>query len=350
MKKNLVLLSALSHAMANAHNFGGNDDLIIRELKNASMNYHNFSGNNSAFGFTADELASNPDLARLVMSLSGGRGGMNFDADAMNFDADAMNFGGLGAFGFNVDEMLDPKYLMSKNRMRYSASEIAAANLTTFKMRVIYTPVALVPQPVRIQLFGMTFGLPYTFTTEGNLLFTNAGGDTVEVRGLTRPMRQLYAVTDTEPFRLAFVRMTPQSTSQLDNPVRVENQSQWNSGKFNEINPDIYNDPNQYQQLNIDVPFNMVLDKKNGFLWDIDPDQTSPGIGLAFFISQQLKPADALSNKDTVRNLNMGINPAFTVPSMSQASAVKNRLLEIAQNPAVKNVVANSALIKTMGR
>lgn len=348
MKKQALLLSAIATAFANAHNAQG-DDLILRELARAqSQNYHNFSGNNSPFGFNADELASNPDLARLMMALSG-RGGLNFDADAMNYDADALNYMGLGAFGFSVDEMLKPEYLINKGRMRYTAQEIAAANLTTFKARIVYIPNGVTPaEPVKIQLFGMTFGEDFTYDVKGNLVFTNANGDTVEVRGLTRSMKQLYAVTDTEPFRLAFARITPQSTSQLDNPIKVENQTQWNSGKFNEINPDIYNDPYQYQQLNIDVPFNMLCDKKNGFTWDIDPDQSAPGIGFALFISQQLKPADALSGKDPIRNLNMGQATPFTVPSI-KTSPVKQQLAMLAQSPAVKDVIANSALIKTRG-
>lgn len=185
----------------------------------------------------------------------------------------------------------DFEFKIQPGAHRYSSQETAYLN--TFKIRVIYVPLdedesyKHKAKPVSIQLFGTTFGNKPEFTDDGNLEFKNEQGDKVKVIGLTRTMQSFYAITETEPFRLLFMRITAQTISQYENYIRIEQRTQWDSGKFNSVCPDDYNDPYQYQMLSVDVPINQTMDKKTGVFWDIDPLQIKPGIGIGLFINPE---------------------------------------------------------------
>ncbi len=93
----------------------------------------------------------------------------------------------------------------------------------------------------------------------------------------------------------------------------------------------------------VDVPFNMVINQKVGFTWDIDPDQTTPGLGMALFIAQTLEPSKSLHNEPVVRNLGNGLASNFYVPGapayqMQNAIATK-QLQNMSMNPVLSNLI-----------
>ncbi len=340
-----MILGEMLHYNMNGANMAGMGtqdkiNAMMRGMKDQSMQFYNMNGaqNRTAFGMDGGLDADTADVMAFLMN-NGYFDKKNFNADAMNFNADAMNYNGMSSFGMDNNTL----YTNSIAGSQWVKQEIASASLTTFKIRIVYTPVAGSPEPVQVTLFRSSFDTAGTFNGAGNLVYTNAGGDTATVIGLTVPMKTLLGLTETEPFRLSFIRMKPRSITQLDNPIEVTENTQWNSSKTNEINPDIYEDPYQQQALVVDVPFNIIINQKVGFTWSIDPDQTSPGLGMALFIAQTLEPTKALQNQPIVRNLGNGQNANFFVPS-APAYALQNAIAtktiqNIGSNPVLSNLI-----------
>lgn len=310
---------------------------LLAGLKNDSMQFHNFSDNKTAFGY------DDPAVQALLSYLGyDGKTAFGYDADAMNYNADAMNYSD------SNQNMWNNPYAANN----WVKQQLSSSNLTTYKARVFYTPgPGPTFNPVTVTFFRGNFNSG-TFNTRGDLVFTNTGGDTATIMGLTTPMETLMSITETEPWTLAFIRMNPKSVTQLDNPIQITENTQWNSGKFNEINPDIYLSPDQYQTLRVDVPFNMPIDRKNGFTWDIDVDQTGTGTGLAMFVSNTLSPTKAIQNQPMVRSLGTMTPNRFYQPS-APAGQIRDAigmrdLSALANHPQVQQMMANHPAIQNL--
>lgn len=324
-KENLT--SGLEKNINQSFNFNGQNELI-QGLQNESMNYYNFSANNNAYGMDNDV---NNLLA--AINYSGDTNALGYDADAHNYDSDAHNF--------------NPRAIAQNGspfKSKWTEERIAAANLTTFKCRVIWSvgTGGALANPVEVTFFRSAFNNG-VFNAGGDLVFTNNVGNTATIRGLTVPMRTLMNITETEPFTIAFARLTPKTVTQFDNPMNILRNTQWNSGEFNTIEPDIYVDPYQFQTLRTDVPFNIPVDKKRGFTWTIDPDQTITGCGIVFFVSNVYEPTKAIQDKPVVRNLGNGQQQFF---QPQQASGLRHmiqngQLANIAHLPHVRDAVQN---------
>jgi hypothetical protein len=306
---------------------------LIDGLQKDSMQYYNFSGNQTAFGYEGD-----PDYNNLLNFMEN-PSAFGYDANAFGYDANA--------FGYNGATTQMPG--------RWTKEAVAAANLTTYKLRIIWAvgTGGDTKNPVDIQLFRSAFN---TGTWSGNdLVFTNSAGNTATIKGLTMPFKQLIGITETEPFTIAFARITPKSLTQLDNQITVQNQTQWKSGYYNSIGPDEYIDPYQMQTLRVDVPMNIPVDKKKGFDWTIDSDQDGNGCGMVLFVSNTWEATKALQDKPVVSNLGGGVNQQFYTP-VAPAGQIRHMIAakELMQNAAQRFIpqsmkpMLNQAFVKPM--
>ncbi len=273
----------------------------------------------------------------------------NPNTSALGYNADVQNFlnymgpAGLSALGFNADALNynppnDPEQLR-----QWLNSQVQSGAMTTYKLRVFYTPGDGTPAPVDVTFFAMAFN-DGVFDSAGNLVFTNTGGDTATIQGLTThgqgrkvSIQTLFDLTKTEPFTLGFIRMRPKTQAQLDLAMDILSDSQYGSSGSNSIAPDDYVNPDQYQLLRVDVPMNTNCSQKQGFTWTIDEDQTGTGISMTLFIPKTIDPTKQLSGGPAVRNLNQGVNPPFYTPT-----AATGQINAIASNEAIKSIIASN--------
>lgn len=243
---------------------------------------------------------------------NGNKGIMNYNADMGNYNADMGNYN---------DGILN---IGGPEAAAWAQNKMASSNLSTYRVRIVYTPVAIVPAPVSITMFASAYNTG-TFVA-GNLVFTNAGGDTATISGLgSTTFQGMMNISETEPFRIEFLRIRPKSESQLENPIRAFENSQYSSGSFNEVSPDDYITPNQFQLLRSDTPLGYIVGKRRGLTWTIDTDQTGKGVGMVMFVSSSLDPVKPLENKPLVRKFGP-TTPFFT--SQAPAGALENLIAQ----------------------
>lgn len=270
---------------------------LLDSVEKESKGFHNYKGSNSFMNF-------NPDA-----------GNWNPDAGNVRGDEGILRIGGEVAAKWAQDKQ-------------------ASVNLATYRVSIFYTPVAAIPLPVDIMLFATAYNTG-VFAPNGDLVFTNAGGDTATIHGKSSvtTFKALSDIVQTEPMGIEFLRIRPKSDSQLENPIKAINNSQFSSGSFNEISPDDYINPDQYQLLRVDVPLGYSVGKRKGLTWSVDQDQTGTGIGMVMFISGTLDPDMTLKNKPAVRNY--GATNSFFTPT--------------APVGAIDNLITQKALMKLNG-
>lgn len=271
-------------------------------LQNDSMQFYNFNGK-----------GGDPETELLNFMYTSNPTAFGYDANAMGYDASALNYSG------PIPAAMQPKW---------TQEAIAAANLTSYRCKVIWAvgTGGSTKNPVDVQFFRSSFNTG-TFNGSGDLVFTNSAGNTATIKGMNISYQKLMQITETEPFNLAFARIAPKSTSQLLNTMQILRNTQWGSGNFNELTPDDYLDPYQEQTLRIDVPFNMPIDRKNGFTWTIDSDQDGTGCGITFWVNTTLEPTNAIVNKPLVQQLGNGVQQAFYTPQ-APAGQIRNAIAQ----------------------
>lgn len=323
MKNNLLmLLAGLSAIQPQA------------EKKQVNLDWKNYSPNNSAMGFDADTMNF-----LNYMGFDGNRGGKS----ALGYDSDFRTFN-----PFEVANSMDQKQLRS-----WLQAQVASGAMTTSRLKIVYTAVNVSPAPVDITVFNSTFQEGGVFNADGDLVFTNAGGDTATIscttkngpNGRTVTLEQLYKMTETQPFTIGFMRMVVQTQSQFTEDIGIVKDGQFGGYGGNSITPDDYVDPNQYQFLRVDVPMNVDASQQNGFTWTINEDQSSPGIAITLFITKTLNPNKQLGGQAPVRVLNEGMTNTFFTPSVPTGEVLSN----IAQNPMIKNIIS-SGVQQDMGQ
>lgn len=314
---------------------------LLNQVHGGANNWKNFGGNN----FDAD-------IMNFYNYVSQAPGGLS----ALGFDADIANYGGNSAFGFALPPM---EILNDKSKLAgWLDSQVMAGTMTTFKMRTFYTPGGGAHGPVDVTYFAQAFNTG-TFSS-GDLVFTNATGDTATERGVTKnlisgtvTMEDFMFITQTEPFTLGFIRMRAKSADQLENSMDIIDGTQFGGAKGNSITPDDYIDPDQYQFLRVDVPMNVAISKKNGFKWTIDEDQTGKGVSFTLFIPATIDPQKALKGESSTRILNAGVIPPFYTPSnpagSGRPSQMSPKLISMATNPLVKSIIANKQIAPSQG-
>lgn len=248
-----------------------------------------------------------------------------------NFNPDANNYGGRGILNYNPDA---GNYGGDDGILRiggpvaadWAQDKQASTNLATYRVKIFYTPVNDRPAPVNIRLFASAYPIGGVFSG-GNQVFTNTGGDTATIvgRGRTTNWESMFNISAHENMCIEFLRIRPKSESQLENPIVPLHNSQFNSASNNEISPDDYITPNQYQLLRADVPLGYNVGLKKGFDWTVDEDQTGTGIGMVMFISSVLDKDMALKNKPMIRQF--GESTAFFTPN-APVGAIENLIAQ----------------------
>lgn len=320
-----------------AESFTGNnmpaEDLSVRDWK-----YNGYNPNKSAYGFKGYDA----DVMNFLnyMGKGNAQAGMsalgfkNYDADFRNFDA------------ISMANTMSPKDLRA-----WLQGQVASGAMTTSRLRVVYTPGVGSPAPVEIKLFSTIFTTG-VFNGDGDLVFTNAGGDTATVSCMTTngptagnlvTIKQLYDMTNTQPFTIGFMRIKVKTVAQFDYAIGITADGQFGGYGGNSIVPDDYVDPDQYQFLRVDVPMNADASNQKGFTWTIDEDQTGAGVNMTLFITTTINPNKQLAGQSQIRVLNNGVDNTFFTPS-----APTGQLASIASSDAIKNIMS-SGMDPSMG-
>lgn len=172
----------------------------------------------------------------------------------------------------------------------------------TYDLQINYVNVAT-NLPVRVTLFQLNFN-EGTFVGS-DLVFSNAGGDTATVVGITSSFRALMERSRTQQFRINYVRMNPVAAGQFGAAWRFDFQSVWGGGKFNNLTPKTFITPLQFQLLRVDVPINYDIDEERGFSFDVQTTEIAAngGLQMTLFIDRINNPTMALKGKQPVQNL-----------------------------------------------
>lgn len=225
---------------------------------------------------TPNELRN---LANILESESKDLKNFNNNDSVLNFDSD---------FSFNAEYQEYGHAYTGRNG-------IVARGQTTYDLIISHDNAVAVSVP--IQLFESYFN---TGTFVGNNLTFTSGGATVTIQGMTAPFKALMNRSQTQPFRINFMRMLPQAASQLSQGVTFKTNSVWGASKQNNLTPNTYIDPNQYQLLRVDVPANFIVDGERGIEFSVNAGEE---IAVTLFIDQILDQTKSLQGENPVRNL-----------------------------------------------
>jgi len=210
----------------------------------------------------------------------------NFDT-LMNMDESNMNFDTLMMDSFE-DEPSVLNAIGAANRYQVP-KPMKPRGQITYDLTAIYTPVAGVPGPVDITLFSFNF-TPGIFVGETQV-FTNAAGDFVTVTGRTASWRAMMLRSQTQPFRINFIRMNVVDDVQFSIPYFFIKNSVWGGNQDNNLSPDTFLTPEQFQLLRVDVPCNYKVDSERGIRIAIQPTEIAPkGVRMQLFIDQVNNP------------------------------------------------------------
>lgn len=319
----------------------------INNLKRDSMGWNNYGGQHN---FDADLMNFMNYMGMDGLSALGFRG---FDADIRGYFGYS---GNNSAFGFNMptqDIMEDKKKLTN-----WIDAQVAAQTMTTYKFRIFYTPGGGGSHDsVDITLFIQAYN--NGSFVNGDLVFTNSLGDTATIRGLTKnllstvTMQSFMLQLQTQPAILGFMRILAKSGGQLAQPFSVLHATQYGGSTGNNITPNDYIDPDQYQFLRVDVPFNIPISLQHGLQWTIDQDQTGTGVDVTMFMPVTHNPIKSLHGQNPTRTLNDGVVPPFFTPTNASNTGrplpQNQQLIALAQNPVVKNIIANKTIPQQQG-
>lgn len=265
-----------------------NDDRIDSLIESLNSEVH---GSDNYFNF-------NPDHDRML-----------FDSE-MGYDSDMYDF--------------EP----GDTVLGYENTGIKGAGLSTYSINLTYTPVAGVPAPVTVEIWGTDLN---TGTVTGDtLVFTNAGGDFVTISGRTSPFIPFQNSLRYEPFNIRFARMIPQAASQFFQNVTFRHDSKWGSFKGNDQLPDTYFNPEQFQSLRVDIPMGFAVGPRDRMIFDVDPTEVSPGMNMIFFIDKALDPKRMVQKRNPLVNMS---GPGLIPQMPAQTDTVTlNKLIHSQKN------------------
>lgn len=262
----------------------------VAALEMGSMNYHNATG---VQNFDTTQNMSGG------MYAPGQDGPINFDP-TMSYDDDMSVLNAMGRY-------LPRKGMEPKGQI-------------TYDLQVNYVAGAG-GNPVNISLFQTLFN-PGTFV--GNdLQFTNATGDTATIVGITSPFRAIMGRSETELFRINFVRMAPVAAPQFNTSWRFDHTSVWGGGSFNQLTPKTFITPLQFQLLRVDIPLGYIIDPDRGWSFDVLPSEIAAngGLQMTLFIDKILNPTNEMKNKPAVQPLT---GPGIMQQQASSADPIQN--------------------------
>lgn len=217
--------------------------------------------------------------------------------------------------------------------------------LSTYRVNLTYSPVAAVPAPVEVELWGADLN---TGAIVGDsLVFTNAGGDFVTVTSTTSPFVPMQNSTRYEPFRIRFGRLILQDAGQFQNDIVFRTDSKYGSFSGNPITPDDFFTPDQFQGLRADVPMGFAAGPRNRMIFDVNPSEIAPGMNIVFYIDKSLDPTRRVTGKGKPALVNMsGEGLQQSMPSMTPGQAIaklvnqnQKMLGAIARRPGVVRTI-----------
>jgi hypothetical protein len=121
------------------------------------------------------------------------------------------------------------------------------------------------------------------FNAAGELVFNDDTGFTTVVSCSTVAYRALLKATMGGSFRIDNMRMTFSSAAQINNAITWRDRTVLGGTKENNINPDQYFRPDQFQSLRVDVPVGLSIDRQKGLFFPILGNNT---VNITMFVSQ----------------------------------------------------------------
>ena len=223
----------------------------------------------------------------------------NFDS-ALDYDS-ALNYDEESVLGMDEDSVLSFQ------------GEAPKRGLSTFGVNMVYT-AGVGSNPVTVELFGTDFN---TGTVVGDTLTFTNGDDTVTVTGRTGSIVAFQNRLRYAPFRIKYARLNPINAAQFNEQIKFQMDSVYGGGKFNNMLPEEYFTPEQYQSLRVDLPMNYRVDSQRRIIMDIGATEVAPGLNLTFWIDQVVDEAAKLNGKSSIINMGgKGLqNPSRTLPT-----------------------------------
>jgi hypothetical protein len=179
----------------------------------------------------------------------------------------------------------------------FSISKIANASLYGNTQPLLSGTTAAVnvldsPGPGNVGLIGYlrngdisTGGNPRAcdFLENGDLRITDAAGDPTIISCTTVPYRALLEATMNGSFRIDTIRATFSSSNQIAQSIIHRDRTILGGTRENNINPNDYFRPDQFQSLRVDIPVGLSIDRQKGLFF---PVLANNSINMTVFVSQ----------------------------------------------------------------
>lgn len=121
------------------------------------------------------------------------------------------------------------------------------------------------------------------FEENGDLVFTNAAGDKTTISCTTVPYRALLEATMNGSFRIDTIRATYTSSNQIAQSIIHRDRTILGGTRENNINPNDYFRPDQFQSLRVDIPVGLSIDRQKGLFFPVLAENS---INMTVFVSQ----------------------------------------------------------------
>jgi hypothetical protein len=130
-----------------------------------------------------------------------------------------------------------------------------------------------------------TGGLSETcgFEENGDMVFTDPAGDKTTISCTTVPYRALLEATMNGSFRIDTIRATFSSSNQIAQSIIHRDRTILGGTRENNINPNDYFRPDQFQSLRVDIPVGLSIDRQKGLFL---PILANNSINMTVFVSQ----------------------------------------------------------------
>jgi hypothetical protein len=121
------------------------------------------------------------------------------------------------------------------------------------------------------------------FAPNGDLRLTNPAGDPTIISCTTVPYRALLEATMNGSFRIDTIRATFSSSNQIAQSIIHRDRTILGGTRENNINPNDYFRPDQFQSLRVDIPVGLSIDRQKGLFFPVLAENS---INMTVFVSQ----------------------------------------------------------------
>jgi hypothetical protein len=203
------------------------------------------------------------------------------------------------SFTINIDNQGSVTQNVELFNALFSISKIKNASLYGLTQPLLSTPASSIqvdsssPTPAGSKsLFGYlrnvdiaNGGLSETcsFNENGDMVFTNPAADKTTIACTTVPYRALLEATMNGSFRIDTIRATFSSSNQIAQSIIHRDRTILGGTRENNINPNDYFRPDQFQSLRVDIPVGLSIDRQKGLFFPVLAGET---INMTVFVSQ----------------------------------------------------------------